>query len=78
MQEDAYRLKRSSTGTNGYSIDDMRTSENAFDVSSEVCYCICVVFVVSLLCLCSVSVLRVGSGLTWMHTGRHATEEEML
>lgn len=36
MQEDAFRLKRSSTGTNGYSIDDMRTSENAFDVSSEV------------------------------------------
>lgn len=36
MQDDAFRLKRSSTGTNGYSIDDMRTSENAFDVSSEV------------------------------------------
>jgi hypothetical protein len=36
MQDDAFRLKRSSTGTNGYTIDDMRTSENAFDVSSDV------------------------------------------
>jgi hypothetical protein len=36
LSEEDYRLKRSSTGTNGYSIDDKRTSENAFDLSSEV------------------------------------------
>ena len=33
---DQYRLKRSSTGTNGYTVDTYRTSENAFDTSSEV------------------------------------------
>jgi hypothetical protein len=36
LTEEDYRLKRSSTGTNGYSIDDKRTSENAFDLSSPV------------------------------------------
>ena len=33
---DEYRLKRSSTGTNGYTVDTYRTSENAFDTSSKV------------------------------------------
>jgi len=36
LTEEEYRLKRSSTGTNGYSIDDKRTSENAFDTTSPV------------------------------------------
>lgn len=36
LTEEDFRLKRSSTGTNGYSIDDKRTSENAFDLSSDV------------------------------------------
>lgn len=36
LTEEDYRLKRSSTGTNGYSVDDKRTSENAFDLSSPV------------------------------------------
>ncbi len=33
---DSFRLKRSSTGQNGYTVDMKRTSENAFDVNSEV------------------------------------------
>jgi hypothetical protein len=33
-----YRLKRSSTGAHGYSIDSKRTSENAFDLTSEVSF----------------------------------------
>jgi hypothetical protein len=36
LTEEDYRLKRSSTGTNGYTLDDKRTSENAFDLSSPV------------------------------------------
>ena len=36
LTEEAYRLKRSSTGTNGYTVDTYRTSENAFDTSSKV------------------------------------------
>lgn len=36
LTEEDYRLKRSSTGTNGYSIDDKRTSENAFDTTSDI------------------------------------------
>jgi hypothetical protein len=36
LTEDAYRLKRSSTGTNGYTVDTYRTSENAFDTTSRV------------------------------------------
>lgn len=36
MKGEDYRLKRSSTGTNGYNIDTYRTSENAFDTTSEV------------------------------------------
>jgi len=36
ITEDAYRLKRSSTGTNGYTVDTYRTSDNAFDTSSDV------------------------------------------
>ncbi len=36
LTEEDYRLKRSSTGTNGYSVDDKRTSENAFDTTSDV------------------------------------------
>ena len=34
--EEQYRLKRSSTGASGYNPDSFRTSENAFDTSSEV------------------------------------------
>ena len=34
--DDQFRLKRSSTGNNGYHQDVLRTSENAFDTSSEV------------------------------------------
>jgi hypothetical protein len=36
LTEEDYRLKRSSIGTKGYSVYDKRTSENAFDLSSEV------------------------------------------
>jgi len=34
--EDSYRLKRSSTGAVGYTVDSKRTSEGAFDIKSEV------------------------------------------
>ena len=34
--DDNYRLKRSSTGATGYTVDRKRTSENAFVTSSEV------------------------------------------
>jgi hypothetical protein len=34
LTEDAFRLKRSSTGAVGYNIDTFRTSENAFDTGS--------------------------------------------
>lgn len=34
--DDEFRLKRSSTGTNGYHVDSHRTSENAFDTNSQI------------------------------------------
>lgn len=34
--DDEFRLKRSSTGTNGYHVDTHRTSENAFDTTSPI------------------------------------------
>ena len=46
---DEYRLKRSSTGAKGYHQDTFRTSENAFDTSSEVLFVVCVC--VQLVCL---------------------------
>eukprot|EP01038_Epipyxis_sp_PR26KG_P012077 gene12077-16162_t len=35
LSDDTHRLKRSSTGATGYTIDDKRTSENAFDTRSD-------------------------------------------
>ena len=34
IEDDAFRLKRSSTGATGYTVDSKRTSEGAFDVNS--------------------------------------------
>lgn len=36
IEDDAYKLKRSSTGATGYTVDSKRTSEGAFDTNSEV------------------------------------------
>jgi len=36
ITDDALRLKRSSTGATGYTVDNMRTSEGAFDTNSEI------------------------------------------
>ena len=36
IKDDEHKLKRSSTGQSGYSVDPHRTSDNAFDVHSSV------------------------------------------
>mmetsp|Transcript_14450 Transcript_14450/g.19826 ORF Transcript_14450/g.19826 Transcript_14450/m.19826 type:complete len:637 (+) Transcript_14450:1-1911(+) len=36
IEEESHRLKRSSTGATGYTVDNKRTSEGAFDTSSDV------------------------------------------
>ena len=36
IQDDSHRLKRSSTGATGYTVDSKRTSEGAFDTNSEI------------------------------------------